>query len=261
MAGDQTSADDATMVGGLPGGAAYSKYINRTSDNPAGAGSATPYVHGGINQVRLTNANAKALGLLAANAAGSDASISFSSLFTWDFDPTDGISAGAIDFVGVAIHELMHAMGFVSGVDILDSNSPPINGPFTAAQFNPFASGLDFTRMSGAAIAAGADIDWTADTRAKDYSIDGGATALITNAWSTGVNFGDGRQASHWKDNLGIGIMDPTSAPAGSANVITANDVQALDVIGWNTQAVPLPGTLLLFGLGLLSFRISRRLR
>src|SRR5262249_44836054 len=45
---------------------------------------------------------------------------------------------------------------------------------------------------------------------------------------------GDGRQASHWKDNLGIGIMDPTSVPAGQANVVTTRDIQALDVIGWN---------------------------
>src|SRR5262249_60028 len=50
-----------------------------------------------------------------------------------------------------------------------------------------------------------------------------------------------GRQASHWKDNLGIGIMDPTSVPAGQANVITAQDIRAFDVIGWNVASATKP--------------------
>lgn len=263
MGNDQTSADDATMVSNLPGGPNFSLYINRTSNNPNGSSSATPYVDndGGNNnsQVRLTNANAKALGLLAANNAASDATITFNNQFTWDFDPTDGIDVGAIDFVGVAIHELMHAMGFISGVDILDINSPGSSGPFSDNAFT-FVSGLDFTRFSDDSITAGADIDWTADTRNKLFSIDGGTTTLIADAWSTGVTHGDGRQASHWRDGLGIGIMDPTSAPAGSANVVTGFDIQALDVIGWNlftnnttpTTGVPTPAVWMLMLSGLL---------
>jgi len=97
-------------------------------------------------------------------------------------------------------------------------------------------------------------MDWAVDTRAKYYSIDGGITPLVNNAWSLGVNFGDGRQASHWKDNPPqLGIMDPTSAPAGSQNFFTALDQQALDVIGWDAQQIPIPGTLLLAGSGLLA--------
>jgi len=36
-------------------------------------------------------------------------------------------------------------------------------------------------------------------------------------SYATGINFGDGRQASHWKDNLAIGLMDPTAATARTA--------------------------------------------
>ena len=80
-------------------------------------------------------------------------------------------------------------------------------------------------------------------------------TSLISNAWSTGTNFGGGRQASHWKDNLGIGIMDPTSAAARSMNLVTGNELQALDVIGWNVSAaVPEPCSFAVFGLGLINF-------
>ena len=87
---------------------AFSVYINRTTE-ATGAQFQNPYVDndGGANNttVRLTTANAKALGLLSGTAPGQDAAITFNSQFAWDFDPSDGIGAGLFDFVGVAIHE------------------------------------------------------------------------------------------------------------------------------------------------------------
>ncbi|MEZ6096368.1 MAG: NF038122 family metalloprotease [Pirellulaceae bacterium] len=240
---DITSLDDLTFSSSIPQGNSFSVYINETME--AGGGShQSPYVDSsGVNTsfVRLTTANAKSLGLISGSATGQDVSISFNDQFTWDFDPSDGITTGAIDFVGVAIHEIMHGMGFISGVDILDSND---DGQFHDDEL-PYVSSLDFTRFSADALNAGADIDWTADNRPKFYSIDGGLTPGSSlgggiDHWSRGVVNGDGRQASHWRDGLGLGVMDPTSAPAGFANIVTELDLQALDVIGWNRfSAVP----------------------
>lgn len=254
---DIKSVDDLTMHSGLPTGSTFSAYMNRTSE-AGGVGGADPYVDddGGANNstVVLTTANAKAIGLRAATDGANDGAIVFNSSFAWDFDPSDGITPGTLDFVGVATHEIGHTLGFESGVDdfdaifnTVDRIGRVVTGTGLALLDDNdlvFVTPLDFLRFSADAVTAGANIDWTADARDKYLSIDGGLTNLIggRSHWSTGVNFGEGDQASHWKDGLGIGVMSPTTTMGMNVS-ISSTDVQVFDVIGYDRtiNSVPEP--------------------
>lgn len=263
LAADATSAADATAVAHLPGGPSFGMLINRTADSPHGAGSATPYLdnNGGNNNqaMYIANAQAKAIGLAVAPQTLSgcigpcDGFIQFNSDFAFDFDASNGTNPNAFDFVGVAAHEIGHVLGFISGVDILDYNAPPQNGPFEADEFT-FVSALDLFRYSSQSAAQGV-IDWTADARRKYFSLDG---TTVGPEFSTGAFFGDGRQASHWKDDLFIGLMDPT-AGMGETLHITGNDVLAMDAIGWDVTPIPEPSGWAMLGAGLILLTARQR--
>ena len=241
LTGDATSANDALAVAALPA-SQVNMLINHTSQN---GNSATGYFdnNGSANNTTIvaTSANLKAAGFTINTA--SDASITFSSNFAFDFNRANGINASQFDFVGIAAHEIGHALGFVSAVDSIDTN-PGQSENFILYAPNP----LDLFRFSAASLALGTGvIDMRANNAAKSFDIDRNTTT--TNLFSNGQDLGDGNQASHWKDSLGLGIMDPTAAQ-GEFLSILQNDINAMDVIGWDITPAPEPGTVALMVCG-----------
>ena len=241
------SLDDLSSASHLLSGPMHSMLINRTGNNPAGVVSASAYFdngQGGPGQagaennsiVRMTSANAKAVGLYPANSPGLDATINFSSQTNYDFDPSDGISSGKVDFVGIALHEMGHMLGFLSGVDTLARNA---TAPGLNDNAMPYVTTSDLFRFSSRSIGPGGGVgvhDWTADNTAKYFSVDGGTTPA--GALSNGTLFGDGYEAHHWKNGLGLGIMNPTVA-SGQLLSISNNDLRLLDAIGYDLQLTP----------------------
>jgi hypothetical protein len=239
---DRRSLDDLSSSESLQAGPAFSMLINRTANNPNGAVSGTPYFDTGVGgpgqagsenntTVRIASANAKALGLYPANATEPDGTITFSSQISFDYNRSNGITAGQIDFVGIAAHELGHVLGFRSGIGDLGRNG---NAPGLNDNQLTFVNPLDLFRFSTRSIGAGGGvgvIDWTADNTTKYFSVDGGATPIAT--FSSGSEFGDGFEAHHWKNNLGLGIMNPT-VQAGELLTISDIDVRAFDVLGYD---------------------------
>ena len=230
----------------VPGAGAVTAVTNAFNPNGRGYIDTATRVDndGSVNNstLAITKATAKALGLTtdvngaAINYATVDGSITFSNAFAFDFNPRDGIDANSFDFIGVAIHEIGHALGFVSGVDSYDGRTFPGVANPAAGTLEGFVvmSQLDLFRYGSAG-----SLDWS--TQGTPYfSIDGGVTQLFGDSrFSTGVANGDGRQASHWKDSPAgqpqLGILDPTSA-RGQRQEVTALDLAAYDAIGWNIK-------------------------
>lgn len=210
-------------------------------------------VAGLANALYATKANLKALAFtgLDAQFGASDGAISFNTAFAFDFDASDGVSAGSMDFETVAVHEIGHVLGFTSVVDLLDAG---YTGAITL-------STLDLFRFAP----ADAPADAAQFASAARLAAPGGVAVFTDTAllgfFATGVNQGDGRQASHWKDGFvpPLGVMDPTLA-FGEQSPITALDLRALDLIGWEVEAtpVPLPASAALLAGGLLILRRRR---
>ncbi|MBU1378573.1 MAG: NF038122 family metalloprotease [Alphaproteobacteria bacterium] len=184
--------------------------------------------------IALSTANLKALaGDI--GYAGPDGEITFSSNFNFDFDPRDGVTAGYYDFIAVAVHEIGHALGFLSGADDFDYSA----GPGPVDQFW-WGYGLDMFRYSASGENDAPILDWRPGADSY-FSVDGGQTAL--GYFSTGENFGDGYQASHWKapqtapfcSGL-LGIMNPYACGGSANNSVTGLDLALFDAIGWNVN-------------------------
>src|ERR1041385_7483680 len=200
-----------------------------------------------VTNARLTKANARALGIVpditnpdSLTLGQGDAGIGFNSAFPFDFNPDDGISSGLTDFDSVATHEIGHALGFVS-------NSGGSNASSTVTVWDLFRF-----RPAAATLA-------TFATAPRVMSI-GGSQVYFNNQLSTfatqelelstggpdpSPGTGDGRQSSHWHDDVltstrqYIGIMDPTLHD-GVRRTLSENDFHAIDLFGYSLGGPPL---------------------
>jgi hypothetical protein len=193
-----------------PGGS-----INTTTD-PTGGGS-----------FLVARADAKALGLIPSDST-TDGTFTFNRTLSYTFDNT--AAPGKFDLVGVSEHEISEIMGRISclGFECGEGN------------FLPY----ELFRYQGA------NVRGITNNEAGNYfSINNGTTDLkdYNNA---ALNGGD---AQDWAT---VGpTFDPTdmanfSTGPDQAHSISKVDVTAMNVIGWDTQAVPAP----LVGRGFLVF-------
>lgn len=207
LAADAKSVDDASSVASLPAGA------------PAGSSSAA-------NGWVLTSAQAKAVGLLAANNAASDGAYTFTSDPILNFDINNRAQAGLYDFISVTEHEFSELMGRTTqlsnigfgnlGFDLFRFDAPGVRTFVAAGDCSAYFSvnnGVSNLKNYNCVAPGAADIqDWASGDPTDSYNAFG----------SAGVQGG-----------------------------ISAVDVRVLDVIGWDLASanIPEPGTLVLVGL------------
>ncbi|MBD2436315.1 NF038122 family metalloprotease [Nostoc sp. FACHB-110] len=199
-----------------------------------------------VKTVNLTRPNAKALGIIGANDPGYDAYILVSNLdnisrpLSWNYFSANNSSSlipnGTLDFFTVAVHELTHTLGFVSGIDSPEyADLLTKKSLFTNDDMSKYGYLMDMFRLSQSSrFWNRPDISIGVDTV---LSIDGGNTKL-GNMSSGSTKFGgDGNQGSHWdKDATYDGIMEASLGAGGTRQLVTNNDLTVLDVLGWNLQ-------------------------
>ena len=180
----------------------------------------------------------RALGIIAAVAdpasetatLGPPPAIGFNSAFQFDFDPSDGITPGKTDFDATAVHELGHALGFTSnaGSRELDPRAAVAPSLLDLLRFRPGVTLATFPSALRIQSSGGAQTFFA------------GVPELALSTGRPDATGGDGRQASHWKDDELIaqylGIMDPTLSP-GRRETITDNDLLAFDAMGYQIGA------------------------
>lgn len=242
---DAADESDDAIVGFLPDAAGFSAFL------PSGGYSL-------LDAIVLTQANAMALGV--SRITPSDGLIEFNSGFSFDYDSSDGLTG--MDFETVALHEIGHTLGFISVVDEID---------FRIATNQPGAVAvmpLDLFRFGNLADPS-STAEFTSFPRWLVPGFPGFFDDLdVELALSTGFFTGDGRQASHWRDNglsgVLLGVMDPT-LPFNTIYPLSENDLRLLDRIGWDYRLsapdVPEPMTLSLLGAGLAGMGWMRRRR
>lgn len=210
----------------------------------------------GNTDILLTSAQAKALGmddpitldngttwrrdLVESNAL--DGYIVINQDYDWNYDFLRQGEApeGTLDFLTLAMHEVGHQLGFVSGLDGMLNISQLYSGEHQVqgiTALDLFRHTVDSHHVDNP---DGAVSDLTLGANAY-FSVDGGNTNL--GLFSTGQQ-GDGFQAGHWKRMRdALGIMDPTLAYQERLT-LTELDLQAIDALGWDVDYAALGSSL-----------------
>lgn len=178
----------------------------------------------GTHAYYMTTAQAKALGLAGASSA-SDGTVTFANNQPFDFDRTDGITAGQYDFYGTVAHEFSEVMGRELNAIGNTAQSGPTNGYFPLDLFKYTAAGGTVGRTGEGTVQRTFE-----GTVAGYFSPDGGVTkGYEFNTLSDG-DFGDWAQSVKADSFLAFSFT-------GLINAVSTMDIEVMDVLDWNAAS------------------------
>ncbi len=174
------------------------------------------------DRVYWTRANYKST---IGTATGNDASMQFSSTYAWDYDPSNGITAGSTSFVDVVVHEVGHALGCLCGAGIWSKDMSSLD----LYRFQYTDGTADYNPDT--------DAEFTARPRLVAYNSPNDSHHIDYVTLECRMSDGSPYQASHLREETpSLGLMDPAmgSAVTNYPNYFTAKDLSLFDSIGWD---------------------------
>ncbi len=202
---------------------------------------------------------------------------------TWYYGLDNNPTAGTIDFVETALHEIGHALGFSGTL------RPVLSGGTSASQTqinNGDAIGADFLNgtiinsydhyvvrdSDGVAMSSLSSADRLAAVEGNDISWSG-ANGKAANGGSNPRLFGpatSGPNANHWQLGSSFSHLDEATfttelmtpfATAGTGHVISELTQGILTDVGWDfaPSAVPEPSSIAFLGIGTVVIGLRRR--
>jgi hypothetical protein len=182
----------------------------------------------------MSDAEAKALGLRAANAPGIDGWVGFNSTASYTFDSNNRAVAGEYDFIGLAEHEIAEVMGRY-GMTQNGCGASLCDSPIDLFRYTS-PGNLDLNPANG-----------------SYFSIDSGNTNINTFNGISGGDLSDwlGLTPDAFNHALASGLEEP----------FTVGDEILMDVIGYDPAAVPEPAALSLLATALIAVAVLRRRR
>ena len=186
------------------GGSSYQAQADAALPGSDPTGSTVP------NDFYVSQAEEKALGVTPFHSSSVDGSIGLAALSNWNFGTT-GVRAiaGEYDAIGAIEHEISEVMGRVSSLGTL----------FGSGIYTP----LDLFRYSGVG-------SLTPSSGSGSFSTNGQTLALpFNNPFTAGGDGGD------WASTVSGDSFGYSSA--GSAETVSATDLQLMNVLGWNLSS------------------------